>query len=159
MTNYKLINRARRAVRGDAFLSHDLALALAHWHTRARAAHTRPYHKHYTHTRYNNSSTPHSTHLTTSHHNHITQTRFTWSVWLASWFSWASSPPNRSLRSTRSARMARSELASLAQFRGGWYSTPTCSALCACACLDPPRRKSPYSSGLYKSRSEPRPLP
>ena len=30
MTNYKLINRARRAVRGDAFLSHDLALALAH---------------------------------------------------------------------------------------------------------------------------------
>jgi len=47
----------------------------------------------------------------------------------------------------------------MGQFRGGWCSTSTCSALCACACLDPPRRKSPYSSGLYKSRLDPRPLP
>jgi hypothetical protein len=47
----------------------------------------------------------------------------------------------------------------MGQFRGGWCSTSTCSALCACACLDPPRRKSPYSSGLYKTRSDPRPLP
>ena len=30
---------------------------------------------------------------------------------------------------------SRSELASLAQLRGGWCSTSTCPALCACACL------------------------
>jgi len=69
--------------------------------------------------------------------------------------------PASSISSARTASPARS-----ARSAQTWCSLACqinqhhimCSACCACACLDPPRRKSPYSSGLYKPRSEPLPL-